>query len=80
VIGHSDNQPIRSARFPSNFHLSAARAQAAGGIIAGAEGGTAGRFFAEGRGEAEPVADNETAAGRERNRRIEVVIERGIQR
>jgi type VI secretion system protein ImpK len=79
VIGHSDNQPIRSARFPSNFHLSAARAQAAGSIIAGAEGGTAGRFVAEGRGEAEPVADNETPAGRERNRRIEVVIARGVQ-
>jgi type VI secretion system protein ImpK len=74
VVGHSDNQPIRTARFPSNFHLSAARAQAAGSLIAAAEGGTPGRFTAEGRGEAEPIAANDTAEGREANRRIEVVI------
>lgn len=74
VVGHSDDQPIRTARFPSNFHLSAARAAAAGAIIAGAEGGTPGRFHAEGRGEAEPIAANTTPEGREANRRIEVVI------
>ncbi|MBX9699922.1 MAG: type VI secretion system protein TssL, long form, partial [Acetobacteraceae bacterium] len=74
VVGHSDNQPIRTARFPNNFALSAARAQAAGQLIAAAEGGTAGRFTAEGRGEAEPIAPNTTAEGREENRRIEVVI------
>ncbi len=74
VVGHSDNVPIRTARFPSNYQLSAARAQAAGSIIAGAEGGTPGRFSAEGRGEAEPIAPNTTAEGREANRRIEVII------
>jgi len=77
IVGHSDNVPIRTARFPSNYHLSAARAQAAGSIIAGAEGGTPGRFSAEGRGEAEPIAPNNTAEGREENRRIEVVITTG---
>ncbi len=77
VVGHSDNQPIATARFPSNYHLSAARAQAAGQVVARAEGGTPGRFEAEGRGEAEPVAANSTAEGREENRRIEVVISRG---
>jgi type VI secretion system protein ImpK len=74
IVGHSDNQPIRTARFPSNYYLSAARAQAAGVIIAAAEGGTPGRFTAEGRGESEPIADNATAEGREENRRIEVVV------
>ena len=74
VVGHSDNQPIRTARFPNNYALSAARAQAAGTIIAAAEGNTAGRFTAEGRGEADPIAPNATAEGREENRRIEVVI------
>lgn len=74
IVGHSDNQPIRTARFPNNFALSAARAQAAGQIIATAEGGTPGRFNAEGRGEAEPIASNATAEGREENRRIEVVV------
>ena len=74
VVGHSDNQPIRTARFPNNYALSAARAQAAGTLIAAAEGNTAGRFTAEGRGEADPIAPNATAEGREENRRIEVVI------
>jgi type VI secretion system protein ImpK len=74
IVGHSDNQPIRTARFPSNFALSAARAQAAGTIIAAAEGRNPGRFTAEGRGESEPVAPNATPEGREANRRIEVVV------
>lgn len=76
VIGHSDNQPIRTVRFPSNFHLSAARAEAATAIIAAATG-NAGRFTTEGRADAEPIADNRTAEGREENRRIEVVLLRG---
>lgn len=77
VIGHSDNQPIRSVRFPSNFHLSAARAEAARAIIAAAEGRNPQRITAEGRGEAEPIASNATPEGREENRRIEVVLTRG---
>ena len=77
VIGHSDNVPIRSARFPSNFHLSAARAEAAKEIIMRAEGQNPTRFSAEGRGEAEPIASNATPQGREENRRIEVLLMRG---
>jgi len=73
VIGHSDNQPIRTVRFPSNFHLSAARAEAAAAIIAAATGDP-GRFTVEGRADAEPIADNRTPEGREENRRIEVVL------
>ena len=76
VIGHSDNQPIRTVRFPSNFHLSAARADAASAIIAAATGDPS-RFTTEGRADAEPIADNRTADGREENRRIEVVLLRG---
>jgi type VI secretion system protein ImpK len=76
VIGHSDNQPIRTVRFPSNFHLSTARAEAAAAIIADAAGNAA-RFNAEGRADAEPLADNRTAEGREQNRRVEVVLLRG---
>ena len=76
VLGHSDNQPIRTVRFPSNFHLSQARAEAASTVIAAATG-DAGRFTVEGRADAEPIADNRTADGREENRRIEVVLLRG---
>jgi len=78
VIGHSDNQPIRTVRFPSNFHLSSARAEAAAAIIAAATG-DAGRFTVEGRADAEPISDNRTAEGREENRRIEVVLLRGTR-
>ncbi len=79
VIGHSDNQPIRTARFPSNFALSAARADAARQIIFGATGGPAARFTSEGRGESEPLTSNATPDGREENRRIEVVVFNGGQ-
>ncbi|SDB68279.1 type VI secretion system protein TssL, long form [Belnapia rosea] len=80
ILGHSDNQPIRTARFPSNYHLSTARAQAAQDVIATATGGDRARFSAEGRGESEPVAANATAEGREENRRIEVVVNYGRSR
>lgn len=76
VIGHSDNQPIRTVRFPSNFHLSTARAEAAMALIAAAAG-NASRFSAEGKADSEPVEPNTTPQGREANRRIEVVLQRG---
>jgi type VI secretion system protein ImpK len=78
VIGHSDNQPIRTVRFPSNFQLSAARAEAAAAVISAATG-DASRFTTEGRADAEPIADNRTAEGREANRRIEVILLRGTR-
>ncbi|UFN47771.1 type VI secretion system protein TssL, long form [Roseomonas sp. OT10] len=77
VLGHSDNQPIRSVRFPSNFHLSQARAESAMAVVQRATGGDPARFRAEGRGEAEPIADNRTPEGREENRRIEIVVQNG---
>jgi type VI secretion system protein ImpK len=75
VLGHSDNQPIRTVQFPSNFQLSAARAEAARVIILRTLG-EAGRIKAEGRADSEPVASNATAEGRDENRRIEVVLRR----
>lgn len=76
VVGHSDNVPIRTVRFPSNFQLSTARAEAAMALIATAAG-NASRFAAEGRADSEPVEPNTTPQGREANRRIEVVLQRG---
>jgi type VI secretion system protein ImpK len=75
VIGYTDNQPIHTIQFPSNFQLSAARADAAKSIIAAALG-ESGRLSAEGRGEADPIGSNATPDGREQNRRIEVVLHR----
>jgi type VI secretion system protein ImpK len=75
VIGHSDNVPIRTVAFPSNFALSTARAEAARtALLRGL--GDPGRVTAEGRADSEPVESNATADGREANRRIEVLLRR----
>ena len=75
VVGYTDNRPIHTVQFPSNFQLSAARAQAARALLGRALGDPA-RINAEGRGEADPLADNATPDGREQNRRIEIVLHR----
>ncbi len=75
VNGYTDNQPIHTVQFPSNFQLSAMRAEAASAIIVGALGDP-GRVAAQGRAEANPVASNASPDGRDQNRRIEVVLRR----
>ena len=75
VIDYTDNQPVRSVQFPSNFQLSAARANAVRAIIARGVGNQA-RVSAEGRADADPIAPNTTAEGREQNRRTEIVLRR----
>lgn len=72
VSGHTDAQPIRTARFPSNWHLSRARAETVMQHLARFV--PAERIRAEGRADAEPVAPNDTAAGRAQNRRVEIVL------
>jgi type VI secretion system protein ImpK len=73
VVGYTDNQPIHTIRFPSNFQLSTARAQAAASVISGSAGPKV-QIDAEGRADADPIATNDTPEGREQNRRIEVVL------
>jgi type VI secretion system protein ImpK len=73
VTGHTDNQPPLSARFPSNWALSQGRADSVRAMLA-ATTGTPQRFSAEGRGDAEPLASNDTAAGRAKNRRVEITL------
>lgn len=73
VTGHSDNRPIATLRFPSNWKLSQARAQEVAGILA-AKTGDSTRFRAEGRSDTEPVASNATNEGRARNRRVEITV------
>ena len=78
VIGYTDNQPIHTVQFPSNFQLSTARAQAAKTVVARTVGDPT-RIAAEGRADADPIAPNTTPEGREQNRRIEVVLHRQEQ-
>jgi type VI secretion system protein ImpK len=74
ITGHTDNVPIKkSLRFPSNYHLSVARAQTVEKIVV-AELSDPSRVTAEGRGENEPIADNGTPDGRRKNRRIELIV------
>ena len=75
VLGHSDNQPIRTVRFPSNFELSAARAESARRVLADAAAQPE-KFRSTGRADTEPLAPNTTPEGREANRRIEIVLAR----
>jgi type VI secretion system protein ImpK len=75
VGGYTDNQPIHTVRFPSNFQLSAARAEAAAAII-GRAMSQGDRLSTAGHGDADPIASNDTPEGREENRRIEVVLQR----
>jgi type VI secretion system protein ImpK len=73
VTGHTDNQPIRSARFPSNWHLSQERARSVMQLLARKLAQPT-RVSAEGRADSEPVAPNDNPANRARNRRVEITL------
>ncbi len=73
VAGHSDNIPIRTVRFPSNWHLSLARASSVAKILTGFLTDP-GRLSVDGRADNEPIASNASAEGRAENRRIEIIL------
>ncbi|VAW45388.1 Outer membrane protein ImpK/VasF, OmpA/MotB domain [hydrothermal vent metagenome] len=73
VAGHTDNVAIRSPRYPSNWHLSLARASSVVQYMDEAASLKA-RLLPEGRGENEPIASNENAEGRAKNRRVAIDI------
>nr|WP_049790252.1 DotU family type VI secretion system protein [Pusillimonas sp. T7-7] len=73
VSGYSDNVPIRTVRFPSNWELSQARADAVKALLQDRLTQPE-RVRAEGRGDANPVAPNNTPANRARNRRVEITL------
>ena len=76
VIGHTDNQPIRSVRFPSNFHLSVERARVVGALLKQSLSQPGRLEPPIGRGADAPIAPNDSAQGRARNRRVEIIIPR----
>lgn len=76
IVGHTDNvKPRKSGTYKSNYDLSVARAEAVRALLA-PKIGDATRLTVEGKGDDEPVADNATAEGRARNRRIDVMLAR----
>ena len=74
VTGHTDDVPISNDQFRDNWDLAAGRAASVvqalenTGLISGD------RMSAVSKGETKPLADNNTASGREKNRRIEIEI------
>jgi chemotaxis protein MotB len=75
VEGHTDNVPIATAQFPSNWELSTARATTVVRFLI-AHGVGAGRLGAVGYADLHPIASDATAAGRALNRRVEIVLMR----
>lgn len=73
VEGYSDNAPINSALYPSNWELSSARASSVARLF-GEAGIAPDRLVVLGYGENRPVASNDTAEGRARNRRVTIMI------
>ncbi|MFT6733679.1 MAG: chemotaxis protein MotB [Polaribacter sp.] len=75
VHGHTDNIPIETDRFPSNWELSSARGVA---VVRALQSLTVipNRLSVEGHGEYRPVASNDTEAGRQENRRVVISISR----
>ena len=75
VVGHSDDTPIANARFASNFELSLERAKVVGALLKQRLSRPE-SVITEGKGADAPIASNDTAEGRARNRRVEIVIPR----
>lgn len=73
VTGHTDDVPIVSARFPSNWHLSTARAKNVLAMLK-SSAQLRGNTRAEGRGDAEPLVNNDSKEHRAINRRVDILI------
>lgn len=78
IEGHTDNSPIRTAQFPSNWELSTARATEILRYLVEAQGIAADRLSAAGYAEFRPLADNSTEQGKQKNRRVDIVIMEGL--
>ena len=73
VVGHTDTDPIRRSQWKDNWELSAQRALSVVRYLEG-RGMDKNRLRAVGCGEGRPVTSNATAAGKSRNRRVEIVV------
>ncbi len=76
IEGHTDSVPVKSGEYRTNWALSAARANAVADYLASDFGIPQERIVSAAYGEYHPVASNDTAAGRAKNRRIEILVTR----
>lgn len=82
IVGHADNVPVASnfrSRFPSNWELSSARAGAVARYLLNRSDIDPGRIETIGLSSYHPIADNDTNAGRAKNRRVEIIITPGLE-
>lgn len=75
ISGHTDNVPISGSEYPDNWRLSAIRAVNFMEALMSSSTLGPSNFSASGYGEFQPIASNDTPEGRQRNRRVEVMIE-----
>jgi len=75
IEGHTDNVPIRTARFESNWDLSAMRAASVANVLLTNDDLSPERILVQGFADTEPRASNDTPEGRAQNRRVEINID-----
>jgi len=80
VVGHTDDQPISTAAFPSNWELSLVRASHVARYLIRSGGIDPSRFVVMGRGEYEPVSADGGNHARALNRRVEIIITRELSK
>lgn len=74
IEGHTDDRPISSGRFPTNWELSTARATSVLRYLMSTHGLSPGKLAASGYADQRPIAPNDTDANRAENRRVEVLV------
>ena len=80
ISGHTDNVPINTAQFPSNWELSSTRALTFMKFLLSINSNlNPARFSAIGYSEYRPIATNETEEGKQQNRRVEILIARSLR-
>jgi len=77
VAGHTDNVPIYTKRFRSNWELSSARAVSVAHEMMLATNIPSNRFLIQGYADTAPMAKNNTSANRAKNRRVEIILQQG---
>lgn len=78
VVGHTDNVPMRSSRFQSNWELSVARASTVARFLIDDTRMNPNQFVVSGYSSYRPIAPNTTAANRAKNRRVEIIISKRL--
>ncbi len=78
IVGHTDNLPMRSNRFKSNWELSVARASTVARFLIDEMNMNPGQFVVSGYSSNRPIAPNTTAENRAKNRRVEIIISKRL--